>query len=185
MCETNVGNSNIGQYKSTLESNLASSRVHYPTAQPMWLSNMLSLVASNPCWISILAKPERFMKAFKSYICFHICSRVLNHYALFCLENTRSSVTSCSSITSCCVFSSFLKLWLSLLQKPGGIIALLDEAWYSKIFSLQLLFSVSSPTTIIMRYKLTFIISAACYPNQLLKHFLRSCIKHSGIISVS
>lgn len=31
----------------------------------------------------------------------------------------------------------FLKSDSDLLQKPGGIIALLDEAWYDKIFSTR------------------------------------------------
>lgn len=133
------------------------------------------------------------MKACKSSICFQICSGVLAHYALFWLENTWSSVLfmeqSVISFTSCCVFFPW-KYKFNLLQKPGGIIALLDEAWYNKIFftcSYTLVFSYT--VTIFSKHHYyvlyTFILSTACYQSQILKHFLRSCITHSRIISAS
>lgn len=73
-------------------------------------------------------------------------------------------------------------IWLYMvLQKPIGIIALLDEAWYS-ISSLLLLGACCSLNCLVVALPYPdFFILAACFPNQHIKHSQTSSSRIFGL----
>lgn len=65
------------------------------------------------------------------------------------------------------------------LQKPGGIIALLDEAWYAAlVIFLLFVFSYGGYSFLKLVKLFSWLFNAACFQSLHMKHFHRSCARH-------